>query len=1189
MVSPPLRRMRVRLVLAGGLMALVALCLPGQQANADFGDLPSNLPRVGSSAVQFTVSGGSTTGSGGNLLYAPDTWIKLYTTGPGAKTLTVKIDDVSCLGTKTFTLYKVGANEHRGTSRAAGSLENGCGVAKSIHIPKGFLTASSREEHDGLYIGLLRVHMTGGSRVNGPLSTFRVTSSGVRMGSWGMYDSGGGGYVTGSSQPTVRERQYMQALLGRPSSHAEDNYKIEFKPMCDFFSGSNSRSIHLHWFDDDSGTNYQPRFQMYVTGSDGSRQNISARGGEGAPGSASITVKPNVRYTWHWDGITRVNGVQVYYPFDSGDFDLPCPSTGWKLNGKSSVNFSTVAFDYRTLHYYTGDPPGVAKPPDYSRGMRCSYYDNHHNDHIPPNYNKQHCQEWNGYYTKVDEAPGKQKAWNRTQAQTALQKVRFTHKLKNISGNGQKKWITAPGNAHKSDIQYYLDAVVKNFGYQDRPESKYKNWGSAIAPRAFPQHRASPTRIPLADDKIKPMLNNPHPGDKYCERINTHDSASSTGGTDNSPGACVRLSDTDRCEGDPWNVEAYSTIKQTDGNGSPITGPLGNGVNDAWVGEQYGFFYAFGNSGPADRTSNISFYSYPGLNPGIGGTTPLSVPNPFGTALYAPLNPGAATLWWQTGRDSSRQIQPLDGGRTYSFYARYAPAYGHWDSTGGGDCDHGGAGQTPTLTVAVPWYYQLHPQVALNNEPIVQQGTPLHVDPQAVLNSIDPNRGDGDRYNTCANEFDWQLRTTAQKPDTPTVKENVPPGNEDGHKNPRDICPNGNPGSAQALSSGKSIDTSVFPAGTKLCAHLTISPSTEGGGSASADKCTTVVKAPKVQFWNSDVNAGRHFEQPDNSPTCGQQLASLGDADITTSGPPTSVASNNLYGSWVEHGAFASGAISSFGSAAENKTGSFGVSSTGQRLTFGNDSQLGQFDYSDWCIPNYDKLFEVQRGQADNLDTLVGSTIDLGNLDANHYYTDNQAGNITLENIGNIDAGKQDITLNMPQANVVIKGGTIKRGVRLVIHAKGSVTIKGNIAYQSTGYASIDDIPRVVIIAGGTATGNPDDPDLGLTPNITVDEDVTRVDAWLIAHGTLYTCDTDPTSFDYHSRHCAKQLTINGPVAAHDIKLRRTFGADLTKPLDQRGPAEVFNLNPDSLLGSYSAARRDYFVDVYQRDLPPRY
>src|SRR5690606_28527099 len=105
------------------------------------------------------------------------------------------------------------------------------------------------------------------------------------------------------------------------------------------------------------------------------------------------------------------------------------------------------------------------------------------------------------------------------------------------------------------------------------------------------------------------------------------------------------------------------------------------------------------------------------------------------------------------------------------------------------------------------------------------------------------------------------------------------------------------------------------------------------------------------------------------------------------------------------------------------------------------------------------------------------------------------------------------------------------------------------------------DIPQVVIIAN----------------NILIDESVSRVDAWLVAAGTgangiVNTCsasnldNASPAQLEtrLHAGRCDDRLTVNGPVIANRLLLRRTAGAG---PGNQAGnPAEVFNFRPDAYL-----------------------
>ncbi len=813
------------------------------------------------------------------------------------------------------------------------------------------------------------------------------------------------------------------------------------------------------------------------------------------------------------------------------------PSEGYNIKPVSTVNHPEVQFNYEYPAHV--DVPTVDKPDGYYQGEPCSDYDGHPG-------NKDHCQTWNKYWRDVAQADQDAADHNRQAARQALNTVQFHHKVGNVGSNGKVDWVQATGVT--SSI--YKKVIPNNSGptparaHVDGEDwtVRFGDWTTNLAKNVWKNHRDSPDGVPTDDSYLNSMIDSPRQGDKYCEQIRVNPNSSTDGSVESSDPACVKLSPNTVDECDAWQLNGSTYI---DGPRDPAS---------AWVGDTFTSHYTYWKTGPADHTAVIDFKHNGG---------------------------GAGNLWigdtsWNPSYNTG-PFTPQDGGKTFDDVMTYNPTH----SSGAYNCDSAGSGQQGPNTMYVPWFYQLHPQVDINGDSpqIVQQGTPAKVDPSVILNSNDPARS-LNRWNTCADAFDWELRVTAEKPDTPGVKDPLPSYDRNGHKNPRDICPDGSP---QLLESGPSVDTTVLPAGTKLCGKLKINPSTEDSGSSdSIEKCTVVVKAPKVQFWNSDVNTGRHFQQADNNPTCGEASASAASADLTTVGPPTSVASDNLYGSWVEYGAFASGGVSSFGSAADNKSGGYSADPTGQRLTFGNDGNLGQFAYSNWCIPDYGKLYEQQRDQSAS--TLTGSTVDLGGVSANQYYTASVPGNIELKNIGDIGDGKQNITIEAPNANIVLDGGTVKPGVRLVIHAAGTVKIDGDIKYSNSGYANIDDIPRIIVVADGQVIAGGGD-----QQGIVVNDDVTQIDAWLVTRQGLYTCTTKPSSLTYSGARCGKQLVVNGPVAVDALHLRRTFGADLTKPLDERGPAEVFNLNPDAFLGSYSAAQRDYFTDVYQRDVPPRY
>ncbi len=818
----------------------------------------------------------------------------------------------------------------------------------------------------------------------------------------------------------------------------------------------------------------------------GNEQKIQAQG-EGVPYLNGRKLRAGG--TWSKSEIVQPKNGKHAVAITIYSEPAPNPNNeGYNIKPVSTVNHPTVSFNYEYPAHV--DVPTVSKPPGYYQGMPCSDYNGHPG-------NKSHCQTWNKYWNDVAAADQAAADDNKQAARAALNTVQFHHKVGNVGSNGKVDWIQAtgvtssiykkviPNNSNPNPARPHVDGEDWTVRFGD--------WATNLNPGVWKDHIDSPDGVPNNDSYLNNMIDNPRQGDKYCEQIRVRPNSSTDSSVESSTPACVTLAPTTTNECDAWQVQGSAYL---DGPRDP---------NGAWVNDIFTGHYSYWKTGPAGSTPPINFYH----NGGYVGSTSLGTWNP------------------------SYNIGPFtaqDGGKTFNDLMTYTPTH----SSGPYNCDSAGSGQQGPLTVYVPWFYQLHPDVELNGDSpqIIQQGTPLTVDPYVLLNAKDPARS-LDRWNTCADTFHWHLNVTKQLPDTPTVRQTVT-STGDQVKGAREICPNS---AKQLLKSGAlpSIDTSVFPAGTTLCGKLTIDQSTETTGTpASTEKCTVVVKAPKVQFWNSDVNTGRHFQQSDNNPTCGEPLDSASSADITTVGPPTSVASDNLYGAWVEYGAFASGGVSSFGSAAENKNGGYDVSPVGQHLTFGNNGQLGRFAYSNWCIPDYEKLYEQQNGQSTV--ALTGSTIDMGVLNANHYYTATAPSNIELKNIGNISAGKQTITIEAPNANVILKGGTIKPGVRLVIHAAGTVKIDGNIKYSNAGYANIDDIPRIVVIADGQVISGGGD-----QQGIVVNDNVTQIDAWLVTRQGLYTCVTKPSALTYSGSKCGDQLVMNGPCSSWHYSLASYF------------------------------------------------
>src|SRR5690606_2811327 len=119
-------------------------------------------------------------------------------------------------------------------------------------------------------------------------------------------------------------------------------------------------------------------------------------------------------------------------------------------------------------------------------------------------------------------------------------------------------------------------------------------------------------------------------------------------------------------------------------------------------------------------------------------------------------------------------------------------------------------------------------------------------------------------------------------------------------------------------------------------------------------------------------------------------------------------------------------------------------------------------------------------------------------------------------------------------------------------------------------------------------------------PTINIRNAAENVDAWLLAvendenspnyqRGTLNTCSDVAVTTSLTDSICDNQLTVNGPVVADTIHLRRTAGSETVA--SRRGePAEIFNLRADAYLwGSAYGSSTNQIQTVYSKELSPRF
>lgn len=140
--------------------------------------------------------------------------------------------------------------------------------------------------------------------------------------------------------------------------------------------------------------------------------------------------------------------------------------------------------------------------------------------------------------------------------------------------------------------------------------------------------------------------------------------------------------------------------------------------------------------------------------------------------------------------------------------------------------------------------------------------------------------------------------------------------------------------------------------------------------------------------------------------------------------------------------------------------------------------------------------------------------------------------------VNNNIPGYRELHFESGNGNISIGGANqaiISPNNRIVIYAKGNVTIHNNVCYgnceNNYKFNKVSHIPSLTIVAEG---------------NINIKSNVTRVDAVLIStDGTVDTCSDYQSNNDYSQYGtCKRKLKINGAIIANKSPhFRRTYGA----------------------------------------------
>ena len=166
---------------------------------------------------------------------------------------------------------------------------------------------------------------------------------------------------------------------------------------------------------------------------------------------------------------------------------------------------------------------------------------------------------------------------------------------------------------------------------------------------------------------------------------------------------------------------------------------------------------------------------------------------------------------------------------------------------------------------------------------------------------------------------------------------------------------------------------------------------------------------------------------------------------------------------------------------------------------------------------------------------------------------------ITTTTLGSKTRGNLTIAADRP----------LPSGTTHIIYAH-DIYINSNLTYYDGPYINAFYVPQYIIYATG---------------NINIAASVTRIDAILVADGTINTC-TESTSSDMSDRDkCgAYQLKINGAIFANRLNLTRSYSDS------NKSPAELITFPASTSFWANSQAE-DYSraTTTYIRELAPRY
>ncbi|MBQ1387992.1 hypothetical protein IIY68_04380 [Candidatus Saccharibacteria bacterium] len=325
-----------------------------------------------------------------------------------------------------------------------------------------------------------------------------------------------------------------------------------------------------------------------------------------------------------------------------------------------------------------------------------------------------------------------------------------------------------------------------------------------------------------------------------------------------------------------------------------------------------------------------------------------------------------------------------------------------------------------------------------------------------------------------------------------------------------------------------------------------------------------VAKKPSFQVWGGSVYSAGEIDIPIANKT---NLAGYGEVAYT-------------FGSWTELGLVADGLVKGLASGAglgyaRNDGGelwpnytfmSNGVTTNyvgdGNNNYVSNTNLPGGSEGEDFC--------RMSTLSFANVDCINGSVGNLNKESLSSSANSNKSALIAKFN----DTESAEYTLE--QHNEILDSYNIgameitKGETKIITVQNGTAKINGNIKYANDSYTTMAEIPKLIIYA----------------KNIEIDCAVERIDAVLIADGSVNTCNSGDVNLQQNST----QLKINGSVVSDTIDLNRTYGA--ATGANSIIPAEIVNYDTSLYLWANQRSditRTGKIMTAYQHELSPRY